>query len=1074
MDSGTRTTQKKKKKSLLEVIRPKLRRFQIEALEFATTGKPCRHGNSEEPVGGAVNGNGRILLADEMGLGKTVTALAIASHYEETDWPVMIMCPASLRYTWPSEIEKFWPNLPPSEVHIATGFSDIAWMDKVRSGKVRIVVVTYSLLQQRSTVAQSLLDQIEEHKKLQKKKENKTSGPLPVYFPTIICDESHNLKQKDSQRMKMAQPLLLASRRLLLLSGTPALARPVELWTQLNALSPKLFGSFKTYAERYCDPRRTFIFSNGGRRFPKLDYSGSSHMDELHAKLKGVMVRRLKTDVLDELPPKSRNMVYLDVTTDQVTACRKAMKEVKGSHEASKIFNSDSSFESKQALMQAYQATGIGKASAVAGYLLDWLEGSASTEKIVVFAHHKKVLDSIHDALCRKCSRETSKKGGKTASTHIRIDGQVDSSVRHRLVRQFQTQPHTRVALLSVTAAGVGLTLTAASTVLFAELHWTPGVLAQAEDRVHRIGASASKVSQMLYCICKDKEMSLDPLLCKILGKKMHTLSRVVDGSSEFGRNTAFLAGAENASAPHQSGQDELTNFFATNIAPAATGRTTTSPRPRGSIEFFLAKAKAKSARSDSTARSPSTAKAGTLPFDDGEKAPCDLVKWTCSACTFANSKAQCSSELYCCEMCNETHSRWDLQPQTTFVTPTPKSKAHSKQEVIELDMSDDDAEECYVESEVVEIIDSPPAKKQKQMHQDPIRGSKEHVWEFSVSNNSGRVTLHRNGMVTFNFDLEDVLAPDTMDDLLSRQSRNTDRPVTIAFSPNGLKNLAARVKRDHTVLDREAKQLVLETKTFINNYLRLREIEKKAIKESCRSFPCGGLAHSAAKILSAVSQSNCQQGTERYSGGAKERALKKRDDGDPLNEQDVSVLDGTGCAWCGEQLSRAHKRAKSVYCNQSCAEEGRLRRGGRFASKNIRTAIFALEGGQCSLCNVDAQQIYEQVLALQPSERLNKLLGAKWKLPRSACAVQKLLNNPKEGDFWQVDHIKAVSTGGGNCGLENLRTLCVPCHQRETEKLRSTLKLQGGPWEKGKPRSEEARKRKQADIRSSFFSARK
>ena len=92
---------------------------------------------------------------------------------------------------------------------------------------------------------------------------------------------------------------------------------------------------------------------------------------------------------------------------------------------------------------------------------------------------------------------------------------------------------------------------------------------------------------------------------------------------------------------------------------------------------------------------------------------------------------------------------------------------------------------------------------------------------------------------------------------------------------------------------------------------------------------------------------------------------------------------------------------------------------------------------------------LFLRVKASQPAERLSILMGAKWRLPKTSKSVNKLLQNPKEGDFWQADHIKAVAEGGGSCGLENLRTLCTPCHQIETEKLRSRLKLNSGDKKK-------------------------
>jgi 5-methylcytosine-specific restriction endonuclease McrA len=114
------------------------------------------------------------------------------------------------------------------------------------------------------------------------------------------------------------------------------------------------------------------------------------------------------------------------------------------------------------------------------------------------------------------------------------------------------------------------------------------------------------------------------------------------------------------------------------------------------------------------------------------------------------------------------------------------------------------------------------------------------------------------------------------------------------------------------------------------------------------------------------------------------------------------------------------------------------------YSSVQVRAAVFALESGKCTMCGLDCHTLFEQVRALDPPQRLNKLLSAKWRLPKSAKALENLLQNPKEGDFWQVDHIQAVSEGGGGCGLENLRTLCVPCHNSETEALRARLRLAG------------------------------
>lgn len=186
------------------------------------------------------------------------------------------------------------------------------------------------------------------------------------------------------------------------------------------------------------------------------------------------MIRRLKSDVLHELPSKQRSIAPIMMgKSQQNSECVKILEDLKATREHVDELIGDAAreahFEARKLLMSAYQASGIAKSQAVAEYVIDWLYGSGS-QKVLVFAHHKEVLDTIENAVAKKFK----------GIGHIRIDGSSSSADRAASVRKFQNQSRIRIALLSVTAAGVGLTLTAASTVIFAELHWTPGILVQA------------------------------------------------------------------------------------------------------------------------------------------------------------------------------------------------------------------------------------------------------------------------------------------------------------------------------------------------------------------------------------------------------------------------------------------------------------------------------------------------------------------------------------------------------------------------------------------------------------------
>jgi SNF2 family DNA or RNA helicase len=182
----------------------------------------------QEGVIFGVQHGGRVLIGDEMGLGKTLQALALAWHFR-AEWPLLIVTPSSVRGAWMDEMEKWFPSLSPTDFNMVRSGADIGNFD------AKITLITYNLLRQPML-----------HEKIEARK-----------FKFIILDECHYIKSSKSQRTKKLMPLLQQSQRLLLLSGTPALSRPEELYTQLQALQPGTFGSFSAFAKRYCDAKQT-------------------------------------------------------------------------------------------------------------------------------------------------------------------------------------------------------------------------------------------------------------------------------------------------------------------------------------------------------------------------------------------------------------------------------------------------------------------------------------------------------------------------------------------------------------------------------------------------------------------------------------------------------------------------------------------------------------------------------------------------------------------------------------------------------------------------------------------------
>uniref|UniRef100_A0A8C7APK9 SWI/SNF-related matrix-associated actin-dependent regulator of chromatin subfamily A-like protein 1 n=1 Tax=Neovison vison TaxID=452646 RepID=A0A8C7APK9_NEOVI len=245
------------------------------------------------------------------------------------------------------------------------------------------------------------------------------------------------------------------------------------------------------------------------------DYSGSSNLGELKLLLEeAVMLRRLKSDVLAQLPPKQRKMVVVApgrISTKARAALDAAAKEMTTTDKTKR--------QQKEALLLFFNRTAEAKIPSVIEYILDLLE--SGREKFLVFAHHKVVLSAITTELERK------------HVPHIRIDGSTSSADREDLCQQFQLFEKHAVAVLSITAANMGLTFTSADLVVFAELFWNPGVLLQAEDRVHRIGQSSSV--SIHYLVARG---TADDYLWPLIQEKIKVLGEAGLSETNFSETT--------------------------------------------------------------------------------------------------------------------------------------------------------------------------------------------------------------------------------------------------------------------------------------------------------------------------------------------------------------------------------------------------------------------------------------------------------------------------------------------------------------------------------------------------------
>ena len=414
----------------------------------------------------------RCLLGDDMGLGKTFQALAYMSFQLNTNADsirVLVVCPSYLRYHWQHALKE-WLDL---DSQIAKKGSAIL--------TEKICIVSYSML--------------------------KALAIKPCVFNVVVCDESHYAKSRKALRTKALTPICKSAKAALLITGTPALNRPIELFSQLLMLRPAYVKNYSAFAARYCNGKQTAF---------GYDDRGSSNEKELAWLLrKGFMVRRLKRDVLSQLPAKIRNSIWLEIKKCELSAVEKEFKRWKklneriykmptGSEEQREMI-----FERKTVISLLYLLTAEAKIKAVVNWVVDALQQGRS---FIFFAYHLNVLNAVEEAV-------------KILNIgYIRIDGSTPSHKRTSYVETFQTDPNIRIAILSIGAAGAGITLTRVNECVFGELVWCPGEIIQAEDRIHRIGQD--KKCEINYLLGTD---TLDSYMFPNICKKLLTIDQITD-----------------------------------------------------------------------------------------------------------------------------------------------------------------------------------------------------------------------------------------------------------------------------------------------------------------------------------------------------------------------------------------------------------------------------------------------------------------------------------------------------------------------------------------------------------------
>ncbi|RMW38478.1 MAG: DEAD/DEAH box helicase [Nitrosopumilus sp.] len=427
-----------------------------------------------------IKSSGNALLADEMGLGKTVQTLSYVATEKQT-FPVLVVAPLVTLNNWEREIGKFLKKKSRNGRLIESESPSITL---IRTGKKKelpktdIYVINYELLFKR-------YDDL-----------------AKVGIKTVVCDEVHNLRSKTTQKYKSIKKLaaLQSVSYRIGLSGTPIYNRGSEIWPIIDILKPGLLGSFKEFCEYFC-------YVNEKGKAIVLENKRASLRNELQ---KHVMLRRKKSDVLKELKDKVRYKEVIAADTDYyVEELDKIWKRLEEEQKAADSeFSKSASYH--RAIQSERQIAGLAKLPHVINFVKNIME---IEESVVVFCHHKVIHKLLNESL-------------QEFSPVSIIGGQSDT-IRQDQIDKFQ-KGESKLMIAGIRAGNVGINLTKAKYVIFAELDWSPAIHRQAEDRLHRIG---QKNTVFAYYLIGNG--TLDDHVANVLVDKSYEIDEIMDENIE-------------------------------------------------------------------------------------------------------------------------------------------------------------------------------------------------------------------------------------------------------------------------------------------------------------------------------------------------------------------------------------------------------------------------------------------------------------------------------------------------------------------------------------------------------------
>jgi SNF2 family DNA or RNA helicase len=422
--------------------------------------------------------SGNALLADDMGLGKTVQTLAYIAS-EKQSLPALIVAPLVTLTNWQREIEKFMKKKSKNGRIVE---NDVPTITAIRSGKRSEIfnydfyLINYELLHKRQ------------------------ADLAKLNIKTIVCDEVQHLRSKTTQKYRAVKTLasIKSIKYRVGLSGTPIYNHGSEIWPIVDILKPGLLGNFKEFCEYFCyqDEKGKAIV------VPK------KRVDLRQILQRDVMLRRKKSDVLKELKDKVRYKNKIDVDE---TYYEKELTKIDRRFIEEERY-ADTEFKKSRIIQTAIQSERLAAGVAKLPHVIDFVKNIMEIEEsVVVFCHHRDIHKLLHEKL-------------QEFNPSSIIGGQRDKD-RQDNIDRFQNGD-TRLIVVGLRAGNLGINLTRAKYVIFAELDWSPAIHRQAEDRLHRIGQKNTVFAY--YLIGK---RTLDEHVADILVGKSYEIDAIMDAT---------------------------------------------------------------------------------------------------------------------------------------------------------------------------------------------------------------------------------------------------------------------------------------------------------------------------------------------------------------------------------------------------------------------------------------------------------------------------------------------------------------------------------------------------------------